>query len=81
MIEVTRMNNTTLMVNSDLIEFVEETPDTLITMSSGHKIIVKESRQEIKNRVILYKSQIFRSREGIAVKAEPENNGRNALYI
>lgn len=63
MIEVTRMNNTKLMVNADLIEFVEETPDTLVTLVSGHKIIVKESRQEIKNRVILYKSEIFQPKE------------------
>lgn len=60
MIEVTRMNNTKLLVNAELIEFVEETPDTMITMTSGHKIIVKESRQEIKNRVIWYKAQILK---------------------
>ncbi len=60
MIEVTRMNNTTLLVNAELIEFIEETPDTMITMASGHKIIVKESRQEIKNRVILYKARVLK---------------------
>lgn len=60
MIEVTRMNNTKLMINAELIQFVEETPDTTITMVSGNKIIVKESGQEIKNRVILYRMEIFR---------------------
>ena len=59
MIEVTRMDNSRFIVNAERIEFVEETPDTLITMASGRKIIVKESRQEIKNRVILYKAEIM----------------------
>ncbi len=59
MIEVTRLNETKLIVNADLIEKVEENPDTVITLSSGSKIIVKESRQEIRNLVILYKKEIF----------------------
>ena len=37
-----------MLVNTSLIETVEETPDTVITLTSGKKIIVKESRQEVK---------------------------------
>ncbi len=59
MIEVTRLNDTKLMVNADMIEKVEEAPDTVITLTSGNKIIVKESRQEIRNLVVLYKKEIF----------------------
>lgn len=59
MIEVTRLNDTKLLINADLIEKVEESPDTIITLSNGNKIIVKESRQEIKNLVILYKKEVF----------------------
>ncbi len=59
MIEVTRLNDTKLLINSDQIEFVEETPDTVISFLSGKKIIVKESRQEIKNLVILYRRKIL----------------------
>ena len=55
MIEVTKFSGEKIDINSDLIETVEETPDTVLTFSSGKKIIVKESRQEIKNLVILYK--------------------------
>lgn len=61
MIDVTRMNGTVLTVNTDLIEFVEETPDTVITLTTGRKIIVKESRQEIKNLVKLYRKEIFQN--------------------
>lgn len=59
MIEVTRLNDKKLMINAELIEKVEESPDTVITLTSGNKIIVKESRQEIKNLVILYKKEIL----------------------
>ncbi len=59
MIEVTRLNDKKLFINAELIEKVEESPDTIITLTSGNKLIVKESGQEIKNLVILYKKEIF----------------------
>ena len=59
MIEVTRLNGTTVLFNSDLIETVEETPDTVISLTTGKKFIVKESRQEVKNLVKSYKRDIF----------------------
>jgi flagellar protein FlbD len=62
MIEVTRLNDTKLVINAELIEKIEESPDTIITMTTGNKIIVKESRQEVKNLVTLYKKEIL-SRE------------------
>ena len=55
MIEVTRLNGTTVLINSDLIE----TPDTVISLTTGKKFIVKESRQEVKNLVKSYKRDIF----------------------
>lgn len=58
MIEVTRLNGKGLTINSDLIEMIEETPDTVITLTTGKKIIVKESRQEVKNLVKLYEKEI-----------------------
>ena len=59
MIEVTRLNGTTVLINSDLIETEEETPDTVISLTTGKKFIVKESRQEVKNLVKSYKRDIF----------------------
>ena len=59
MIEVTKINGVKVLVNPDLIELVEETPDTVLTLTTGRKIIVKESRQDIKNLVILYRKDIF----------------------
>jgi len=59
MIEVTKLNGVKILVNPHLFETVEETPDTVITLTTGKKIIVKESRQEIKNLVELYRKFFF----------------------
>ena len=49
MIEVTKINGVKVLVNPDLLELVEETPDTVLSFTTGRKIIVKESRQDVKN--------------------------------
>lgn len=59
MIEVTKLNEKKILINPELIEIVEETPDTVITFTNGKKIIVKESRQEVKNLVKSYGKEIF----------------------
>lgn len=58
MIDVTKVNGKKFTLNSRLIETIEETPDTVITLTTGKKIIVKESRQEVKNLVKLYEKEI-----------------------
>ena len=59
MINVTRMNGTELTINAELIETIEEVPDTVIALTTGKKIIVKESRQKVVNLVKLYKNEIY----------------------
>lgn len=59
MINLTRMNGSTYTLNSDLIEMVEETPDTVITLTSGKKLVVRESREDIIRLVEEYKRHIF----------------------
>ncbi len=59
MIELTRFNETKFTLNAEIIETIEETPDTVITLTTGKKIIVKESRQEVSDLVKLYKFEIF----------------------
>ena len=58
MIDVTRMNGTIMSINDDLIESVEETPDTVIALTTGKKVMVKESRQEIKELVKIARREI-----------------------
>lgn len=59
MIEVTKLDNTKILINPDFIEIVEEVPDTVVTFSTGRKIIIKESRQDLKNLVKSYRKDIF----------------------
>ncbi len=59
MIELTRLNGVKFSINPELVEVVETTPDTVITLTTGRKLIVKESRQEVKNLVLSYKREIF----------------------
>ena len=59
MIDVTKVTGKKFTLNSRLIETIEETPDTVITLTTGKKIIVKESRQEVKNLVKLYENDLF----------------------
>jgi flagellar protein FlbD len=59
MIPLTRLNNTGLVINPDLIVFMEETPDTIITLSNGEKIAVQEKIKEVIRRVINFRRCIF----------------------
>ena len=55
MIKLTRLNQSEVVVNVEMIEFVEETPDTLISLISGKKVLVTEPVDLVVNRVIEYK--------------------------
>jgi flagellar protein FlbD len=59
MIELTKLDNTIFILNCQLIECVEEKPDTTITMSNGKKYIVKENTKEIVAKVMEYKKRMF----------------------
>ena len=58
MIELTRLNDKKFTLNSDLIETVEEVPDTSITLTTGKKFMVKETRIQVIDKVIEYKRKI-----------------------
>ena len=57
MIKVTKLNGRELMVNADLIEFIESTPDTLISLTTGRKIMVLEELEEVVKRTVGYRSK------------------------
>ena len=59
MITLTRINGKDIVLNADLIEIVEKTPDTIISMTTGKKYIVKESVAEIVEKVLEYRRLIF----------------------
>lgn len=57
MIELTRLNGNRLAVNSDLIQFAESAPDTLLTMVTGEKLLVTESLAEVAERMVAYRAR------------------------
>jgi flagellar protein FlbD len=61
MIQLTRLNNKALVVNSDLIKFVEQSPDTLVTLITGEKIVVLEKASEVLARVIHFRRSVLQS--------------------
>lgn len=88
MIELTKLNGATLVINSDLIEFVEALPDSLITLTTGTKIMVKEDIPAIITAVVEFRRRINEDRsmrrkpaEGKAEEApskRTENRGSRA---
>ena len=58
MIHLRLINGTEIVLNSDLIEFIEATPDTVISLSNGKKMIVRESVSEIIDKVVEFQARI-----------------------
>jgi flagellar protein FlbD len=58
MIWLTRLNQTALVLNSDLIEHIDITPDTVITLTSGQILRVRESVEEVVRRVVDFRRRI-----------------------
>ena len=54
-----RLNDKEFVLNCEIIESIEETPDTVITLTTGKKILVKETVDDIINKVITFKNQVF----------------------
>lgn len=54
MISLTKLNNQTFVLNAELIKFIEATPDTMITLTTGDRFIVKEGSSDVIRKVIDY---------------------------
>lgn len=59
MIELTRLNGTPMVLNSDLIKTAESSPDTMLTLINGEKLIVREDCGEIVERVLAYRASLL----------------------
>jgi flagellar protein FlbD len=60
MIQLTRLNNQPLVVNADLIKFIERAPDTVITLLTGDKIVVRESVEDVLHLVADFHERFYR---------------------
>lgn len=76
MIQLTRLNNKPLTVNSDLIKFVEQSPDTLVTLITGEKIVVLEKVSEVLSRIIDFRRSVLK---GLSLSWDP--SAANALTL
>jgi len=61
MISVTRLNRTCLVLNSDLIEFIESAPDTVITLTNDRKLTVQESVDEVIEKIRAWRRSLVSS--------------------
>jgi uncharacterized protein YlzI (FlbEa/FlbD family) len=61
MIELTRLNGTPMVLNSDLIKTAEASPDTMLTFINGEKLIVRETTAEVVERVLVYRARLLAS--------------------
>ncbi len=59
MIELTRLNGNTMVVNSDLIKTAEASPDTMLTLINGEKLIVREEIGQVMERVLVYRARLL----------------------
>lgn len=59
MIELTRLNGSRIDVNSDLIKYTEASPDTVLTLITGEKLVVLESCDQLTQRVIAYRAAVL----------------------
>lgn len=60
MIELTRLNGHPLVINAELIKFIEQNPDTCVTLVTGDKMVVRESAPEVMQRVLNYRRNLLK---------------------
>ena len=83
MIRLTRLNHRPLVLNADLIESIEATPDTVISMTTGQKLVVLEPAEEVVRRVVEFRRAIYGGipliapvpAEGNAAPGGPDGSG------
>jgi flagellar protein FlbD len=59
MIQLTRLNGQPLVINSDLIKFIENAPDTVISLVNGEKIVVRETSEQILEKIVQFRRRVL----------------------
>ena len=68
MIHLTRLNSASMVLNSDLIEHIDVTPDTVITLTTGQILRVRETAEEVVHRIVEFRRRIFDQPGGPAAR-------------
>ena len=81
MFKVTTLNGQEIFVNPDLVAFIGESPDTVLTLINGTKLLVKESSSEIIDRITAYKLKLLKLQQSIFINSDaliqPDNKDDN----
>lgn len=75
MISLTRLSGSVFLLNADLVERVDETPDTVVTLVDGTKYVVTESLSEIRDRVVSYRAEIVARSSAYEADARSGDSG------
>lgn len=78
MIQLTRLNSTRLALNSDLIKYVEEAPDTVITLLNGEKLVVRETTEQVIERVRDFRRSVLIAGPGASSLSTAEAAGSSS---
>ena len=78
MIRLTRFNHAQMVLNSDLIEHIDVTPDTVITLTTGQILRVLETAEEVIERIVRFRRRIFGPECDLSRDAPGEDNGPGA---
>ena len=77
MIQMTRLDGSVVTVNADLIETVEERPNTIVTLTTEKRFVVQESAQELIDRVVAYRQMSTRPRLVLMAEADQVGAGQD----
>ncbi|MFN8531958.1 MAG: flagellar FlbD family protein [Dehalococcoidia bacterium] len=69
MIKLTRLDASHIYVNADLVEFLEETPDTVVSLTTGRKLVVRESAQQVGELIVDYQRRVHGADRTAAILA------------
>jgi flagellar protein FlbD len=81
MIELTRLNGSPLAVNCDLIKYAESSPDTVLTLITGEKLVVLEPCEEISRRTLEYRAAVLRQAWPEAAASLAAKSAHNAEIL
>jgi uncharacterized protein YlzI (FlbEa/FlbD family) len=73
MIQLTRLNGQPLVINSDLIKFIENAPDTVISLVNGEKIVVRETSEQILEKIVQFRRRVL---DGLEMNSSGKNSPR-----
>jgi flagellar protein FlbD len=71
MIHLTRLNSHAIIINADLIKFIENAPDTLLTLTNGEKIVVLESAEEVISKIVSFRRAMLKDLITVASDLSP----------